>query len=132
MSESPSRSPLLMSRDDTGLLVIDVQGKLVTLIPEHAQIIWNIRRLIDGADALGVSNALSRQSSGCQRRRSTVPPGTPGLSPTASIAFRPSSRRWFMYCDQANCSKNSVARAGQPVTSRASCSNIAAVPLRRR
>ena len=42
------------------------------------------------------------------------------------------SRTWFMYCVVASCSKNSTARAGQSVTSRASCSSIAAVPLRRR
>ena len=37
-----------------------------------------------------------------------------------------------MYCVVASCSKNSTARAGQSVTSRASCSSISAVPLRRR
>ncbi len=38
-----------MSRDDTGLLVVDVQEKLISLVPGHERIIWNIRRLIDGA-----------------------------------------------------------------------------------
>src|SRR5687767_2150616 len=63
MSQAPSllRSPELMSRDDTGLLVVDVQGKLVTMIPEHRRIIWNIRRLIDGAKILGVPVAATEQ-----------------------------------------------------------------------
>jgi nicotinamidase-related amidase len=43
------RSPELMSRDDTGLLVVDVQEKLISQVPGHERIIWNIRRLIDGA-----------------------------------------------------------------------------------
>lgn len=48
------RSPELMSRDDTGLLVVDVQDKLVSLIPGNQKLVWNIRRLIDGAKVLGV------------------------------------------------------------------------------
>jgi len=48
------RSPELMSRRDTALLVVDVQGKLITLVPGHEQIIWNIRRLLDAAKLLGV------------------------------------------------------------------------------
>lgn len=48
------RSPELMSRDDTALLVVDVQDKLVSLIPGHQRMVWNIRRLIDGAKVLGV------------------------------------------------------------------------------
>lgn len=55
------RSPELMSRDDSALLVIDVQGKLITLVPEHRRIIWNIRRLVDGARALGVAVAATEQ-----------------------------------------------------------------------
>jgi len=50
-----------MSRGDTALLVVDVQGKLVTLIPDHRRIVWNIRRLLDGAAALGVPAAATEQ-----------------------------------------------------------------------
>lgn len=55
------RSPELMSRDDTALLVVDVQEKLIRLIPDHARIIWNTRRLIDAARALGVPVAATEQ-----------------------------------------------------------------------
>lgn len=55
------RSPELMSADDTGLLVVDVQGKLITLVPGHKRIIWNIRRLLDGAEALGVAKGATEQ-----------------------------------------------------------------------
>ena len=55
------RSPQLMSRDDSALLVVDVQGKLITLVPEHPRMIWNIGRLIDAAKILGVAVAATEQ-----------------------------------------------------------------------
>jgi nicotinamidase-related amidase len=55
------RSPELMNRDDTALLVIDVQGKLVTLIPGHQLLVWNIGRLIDGAKILGLPVLATEQ-----------------------------------------------------------------------
>lgn len=48
------RSPLLMSRTNTALLVIDVQEKLVPAIENHERIVWNIRRLLDAAELLGI------------------------------------------------------------------------------
>jgi nicotinamidase-related amidase len=54
-------SPELMSPADSALLVVDVQGKLITLVPGHQRIIWNIRRLIDGAEVLGVAVAATEQ-----------------------------------------------------------------------
>jgi nicotinamidase-related amidase len=56
-----TRSPELMSHDDTALVVIDVQEKLITLIAEHERIIWNIRRLIDGAKLLGLPVLATEQ-----------------------------------------------------------------------
>ena len=41
-----------MSRGDTALLIIDVQGKLVRLINDHERIVWNCGRLIDAAKML--------------------------------------------------------------------------------
>ncbi|HEX5443048.1 MAG TPA: isochorismatase family protein [Pirellulales bacterium] len=55
------RSPELMSAGDTGLLVVDVQDKLVSLISGHERIVWNIRRLLDGAKVLGVAVAATEQ-----------------------------------------------------------------------
>ena len=48
------RSPELMSPTDTTLLVVDVQEKLMRLIPAADRIVWNIRRLIDGARVFGI------------------------------------------------------------------------------
>lgn len=58
---SLGRSPLLMSRRDTGLLVIDVQEKLIPLIPGHQRIVWNIGRLLDAASILSVPVAGTEQ-----------------------------------------------------------------------
>lgn len=55
------RSPELMSQGDTGLLVVDVQDKLLPLIPQHERLVWNIRRLIDGAKLLGLPVAATEQ-----------------------------------------------------------------------
>lgn len=48
------RSPELMSRDDTALLVIDVQEKLLPAIANGPRVAWNVRRLIDAAQILGL------------------------------------------------------------------------------
>jgi nicotinamidase-related amidase len=63
MSESDAlpRSPELMSRHDTALLVVDVQTKLLELIPNQTQMVWNIRRLIDGCRALDMTVLGSEQ-----------------------------------------------------------------------
>lgn len=51
MTDPPEirRSPLLMSRHDTALLIVDVQSKLLSLIPDHQQLVFNLGRLIDAA-----------------------------------------------------------------------------------
>src|SRR5438874_12575769 len=59
--KSLARSPELMNRDDSALLVVDVQAKLLPLIPGHTRLIWNIRRLIDGAKILNVPVAATEQ-----------------------------------------------------------------------
>jgi nicotinamidase-related amidase len=63
MSETSSlhRSPELMNRDDAALLVVDMQAKLLPFIPGSGKLIWNIRRLIDGAKILGVPVAATEQ-----------------------------------------------------------------------
>src|SRR5215471_14840963 len=60
-AETFSRSPDLMTASDAGLLVVDVQQKLIGLIDGHARIVWNIRRLIDGAKLLGVPVLATEQ-----------------------------------------------------------------------
>jgi nicotinamidase-related amidase len=60
-SDSLPRSPELMNRDDTALLVVDMQEKFLAVIPERARIVWNCRRLLDAAKALGLPVAATEQ-----------------------------------------------------------------------
>lgn len=55
------RSPLLMSRSNTALLVIDVQQKLIPLIENHPRIVWNIERMVEVASRLGVPVRATEQ-----------------------------------------------------------------------
>jgi nicotinamidase-related amidase len=50
-----------MSRGDTALVVIDVQEKLIPAIVASSRVVWNVRRLIDGAQALGLPVMASEQ-----------------------------------------------------------------------
>ena len=58
---SLSRSPELMNREDSALLVVDAQEKLLDVVPDHDNIVWNIRRLLDAAAILGVPVAATEQ-----------------------------------------------------------------------
>ncbi|HOM17442.1 MAG TPA: hydrolase, partial [Thermoguttaceae bacterium] len=53
--------PELMNREDTALLVVDVQEKLLPWIGNRATVVWNIRRLLDGAKLLGVPASGTEQ-----------------------------------------------------------------------
>ena len=57
----PARSPLLMSPDDTALLVIDVQEKFVPAIHNAHVMVWNCKRLLNAAEILGVETAATEQ-----------------------------------------------------------------------
>lgn len=60
-TDMPTRSHDLMSRDDTSVLVVDVQEKLLRVILNRDVLVWNIRRLIDGARVLGLPVAATEQ-----------------------------------------------------------------------
>jgi nicotinamidase-related amidase len=55
------RSPELMSRGDTALLVVDVQEKLLPAIAGGPRVVWNITRLVDAARILGLPVAATEQ-----------------------------------------------------------------------
>lgn len=62
MPDGPARSPELMSAGDTLLLVVDVQERLVPAIRDGGRVVWNARRLLDGAAALGVPTIATEQA----------------------------------------------------------------------
>jgi nicotinamidase-related amidase len=55
------RSPELMTPQDTALVVVDVQEKLMPLVAGAARIVWNLRRLLDGAEAVGLKTLATEQ-----------------------------------------------------------------------
>ncbi len=63
MSDSPliCRSSELMCRSDSALLVVDVQEKLIPAIIAAVRIVWNVRRLIEGAKLLGLPAVATEQ-----------------------------------------------------------------------
>jgi nicotinamidase-related amidase len=56
-----ARSPELMSANETALLVVDAQEKLLNVVPGRKLIEWNIRRLLDAAAVLEVPTAATEQ-----------------------------------------------------------------------
>jgi isochorismate hydrolase len=64
-------SPDLMVAEDSALLVIDAQVKLLEIVPQRARIVWNIRRLLDAADVLRVPISATEQYP--ERLSPTVP-----------------------------------------------------------
>lgn len=51
----------MLELDDTVLVVVDVQGKLATLMHEREMLFKNLSRLIEGAQVLGVPILLTEQ-----------------------------------------------------------------------
>jgi len=81
------RSPELMRPDDTGLLVVDVQTRLIAVQADGERVVWNARRLLDGAKILGVHAAATEQYP--EKLGSTVPKLAERLPSTAvsKLAF---------------------------------------------
>lgn len=55
------RSPLLLDRNRSAVLVIDVQEKLVPLINNHDALLKNLKKVIQGATILGIPLAITEQ-----------------------------------------------------------------------
>ena len=58
---APSRSPLLMNRNQTAMVVIDVQEKLTPLIDNSTLCCWNIGRLVRGSQLLQIPVIATEQ-----------------------------------------------------------------------
>lgn len=55
------RSPELMTAGDTLLCLVDLQERLLPAIIQSGRIVWNVRRLIEGANVLGVEVVATEQ-----------------------------------------------------------------------
>jgi len=60
-NERLPRSPSLMSAADSALLIVDMQERLLPHVADHPRIVWNCRRLLDGAAALDVPVVATEQ-----------------------------------------------------------------------
>ncbi len=76
-----------MRPHDTGLLVVDVQERLLAVQADGERVAWNVRRLLDGAKILGVQSAATEQYP--EKLGSTIPDLASRLSlaPVAKLAF---------------------------------------------
>ncbi|HEV3024122.1 MAG TPA: hydrolase, partial [Pirellulales bacterium] len=75
-----------MSAGDSGLLVVDVQEKLISLIPGYQRIVWNIGRLIDGAKLFNMPVLATEQ----------YPKGLGGTTPELTARLdRPAAKTAF-------------------------------------
>jgi nicotinamidase-related amidase len=74
---------------DTALLAVDMQERLLAVIPEAERVTWNCRRLVDGARILGVGATFTEQNpeklgpTAAELARA----GTAQLAPLAKMAF---------------------------------------------
>ena len=84
---SVPRSPEIMRPSDTGLLVVDVQERLLDVQTDGKRVVWNARRLLDGAKILGVQSAATEQYP--EKLGGTVPELATRLSssPQSKLAF---------------------------------------------
>ena len=57
----PDQNMTLLSATDTVLVVVDVQERLVPAVLERDRIVWNTRRLIDGAKLFDVPVVVTEQ-----------------------------------------------------------------------
>ena len=55
------RSPDRMSAENSAVVVVDMQQRLLDVVPGAARLVWNVRRLLDGAQILGVHRAGTEQ-----------------------------------------------------------------------
>lgn len=82
-----TRSPELMNPGETLLVVVDLQQRLLPVIPTQRQLLWNVGRLVDGAKALGMSVVATEQYP--EKLGPTVSPILEGLTRPAvgKLAF---------------------------------------------
>ncbi|MGY8749203.1 MAG: hydrolase [Pirellulales bacterium] len=106
-SFSRFRSPLLMNADDTAVLVIDAQEKLMPLIHHQDQIQRNIIKLLQGAKALGVITAATEQYP--RGLGTTVEPIQNELNPNE---FCPVAEKTMFSCRQCEDLLTKLSKAG--------------------
>ena len=57
----PDQNLTLLSATNTALVIVDVQERLVPAVWDHGQIVWNTRRLIEGAGLFEIPVIVTEQ-----------------------------------------------------------------------
>lgn len=55
------RHPHLLNRSDSAVIVVDVQPRLLAVMPDRDQLVWNIAKLLEGARVMGVPTVATEQ-----------------------------------------------------------------------
>ncbi len=97
------RSPHLMTASDTGLVVIDVQSKLIGLIHDHNLILWNIRRLIEGANLFSLPVLATEQ----------YPQGLGPTTPTLASKLKTAFEKTVFSCGSCPAFAESIQASGR-------------------
>ncbi len=76
-----TRSPAALGSQESTLLVVDVQAKLISLIHGQARIVWNLERLMDAAKLFAIPTRVTEQypqglGPTVEVLRSKLPPAT--------------------------------------------------------
>lgn len=80
------RSPELLLRTASALLVVDMQTRLMPVIDGRERITWNVGRLLDGATILGVPRVATEQNP--TRLGGTIPALSDRIgSPVSKMCF---------------------------------------------
>ena len=60
--DQPLAHPQRLIRESSALVVIDMQERILSAIPGHERIIWNVRRILDGAHLYDLPTQATEQS----------------------------------------------------------------------
>lgn len=87
----------MLEKDNTVLVVIDVQGRLAELMHEKDELFDNLRRLIEGAKVLGLPIVLTEQNpAGLGPTRPEVSSLIADVKPIAKLAFSCCGQKEFV------------------------------------
>lgn len=98
MTNEFRRSRLLMSAERSAVLLVDAQDKLLELVPQANVLRWNLKRLVQGAQVLGVPRLATEQYP--EKLGPTSPDLTPHLGelPENSQPARPIPAKLCFSC----------------------------------
>src|SRR5258706_14580398 len=97
MKRKPQKTPVRIKRAKAGLVVVDIQERLLPAIFEHERLVQTTVRLIKGAVALGLPLSATKQyPKGLGPTASEVAAAIPDFSPIEKLAFSACGAKGFV------------------------------------